>query len=79
MRFFEFADADQGVEKFAIILKNLIGRAASKKTPAKLNWAGLNSMAKQTGAEITADYETFKVIYDSSPEAVKAKIKDFNT
>lgn len=77
MRFFEFADADQGIEKFIIILKNIIGRAASKKSPAKLNWAGLNAMAKQTGAELTADYETFKAMYDTSP-AIQNLVKNFN-
>lgn len=77
MRFFEFADADQGVEKFIIILKNIIGRAASKKSPAKLNWAALNNMAKQTGTELTADYETFKAMYDSSP-ALQTLVKNFN-
>lgn len=77
MRFFEFADADQGIEKFIIILKNIIGRAASKKSPAKLNWAGLNAMAKQTGAELQADYETFKAMYDTSP-AIQNLVKNFN-
>lgn len=76
MRFFEFA-GDDNLEKFIIILKNFIGRAASKKTPAKLNWNGLNQISKSSGIELTADYETFKSMYDSSP-ALQSLIKNFN-
>lgn len=76
MRFFEFA-GDDNLEKFIIVLKNFIGRASSKKTPAKLNWAGLDRISKSSGIELTADYETFKSMYDSSP-ALQSLIKNFN-
>jgi hypothetical protein len=76
MRFFEFA-GDDNLEKFIIVLKNFIGRASSKKTPAKLNWAGLNQISKTSGIELTADYETFKSMYDSSPP-LQALVKNFN-
>ena len=76
MRFFEFA-GDDNLEKFIIVLKNFIGRAASKKTPAKLNWSGLDQISKSSGIELTADYETFKSMYDSSP-ALQALVKNFN-
>lgn len=76
MRFFEFA-GDDNLEKFIIVLKNFIGRAASKKTPAKLNWSGLDQISKTSGIELTADYETFKSMYDSSPP-LQALVKNFN-
>ncbi len=76
MRFFEFAGDDEG-DKLVIVLKNYIGRAASKKSPAKLNWAGLNQVLKSNGFEVAADYETFKSIYDSSP-VVQTLVKNFN-
>lgn len=76
MRFFEFA-GDDNLEKFIIVLKNFIGRAASKKTPAKLNWSGLDQISKSSGIELTADYETFKSMYDSSP-VLQTMIKNFN-
>jgi hypothetical protein len=77
MRFFEFADSDQGIEKFVIVLKNLIGRASSKKAPAKLNWNGMNQLLRSTGNNITADYETFKAMYDASP-ALQSLVKNFD-
>lgn len=77
MRFFEFADADVGVDKFVMILRNFIGRAASKKQPAKLNWAGLQKIASDAGFEMGADYETFKAMYDSNP-AIQGLVKNFN-
>lgn len=76
MRFFEFA-GDDNLEKFIVVLKNFIGRAASKKTPAKLNWSGLDQISKSSGIELTADYETFKSMYDSSP-ALQVLVKNFN-
>jgi hypothetical protein len=75
MRIFEFAD--RGVEKYIIVLRNLIGRASSRKAPAKLNWGGLNRLVGSTGNEVTADYETFKAMYDSTP-ALQTLVKDFN-
>lgn len=77
MRFFEFADADMGIDKFVMILRNFIGRASSKKQPAKLNWASLQKIAADSGFEMGADYETFKAIYDSNP-AIQNLVKNFN-
>lgn len=77
MRFFEFADDNDAVEKFATVLKNFAGRGASKKEPVKLNWQALDRISKSTGAEITADYETFKAMYDSSP-LLQSVVKNFN-
>ena len=76
MRFFEFGSEDYG-DRLVIILRNYIGRAASKKAPSKLNWAGLNQVLQSNGFELAADYETFKSIYDSNP-AVQAMVKNFN-
>ena len=72
MRFFEFADSD----KFILVIKNFIGRAQSKKQPAKLNWATLNSLLHTVGEE-AMDYETFKVMYDSSP-ALQTLVANFS-
>lgn len=76
MRFFEFGSEDYG-DRLVMILRNYIGRAASKKAPSKLNWAGLNQVLQSNGFELAADYETFKSIYDSNP-AVQAMVKNFN-
>ena len=77
MRFFEFADSSVDIDKFIMILRNFVGRAASKKTPAKLNWNGLQKIAKLSGFELAADYETFKSMYDSNP-AIQDLVKNFN-
>ena len=77
MRFFEFNNEEAGLDKFIMILRNYIGRAASKKAPAKLNWNGLNAVAKSNHFEFAADYETFKSMYDSSP-ALQAMVNNFN-
>jgi hypothetical protein len=77
MRFFEFQGDDNGVDKFVMILRNLVGRASSKKAPAKLNWAALSKMAQDTGVELAADYETFKSMYDSNP-VIQTLVKNFN-
>lgn len=76
MRFFEFS-GDGIADKLVIVLRNYIGRAASKKAPAKLNWNGLQQVLKTNGFELAADYETFKSIYDSNP-AVQSLVKNFN-
>ena len=76
MRFFEFK-GDDNADKLVIVLKNYIGRASSKKAPAKLNWNGLQQVLKTNGFELAADYETFKAIYDSNP-AVQTLVKNFN-
>ena len=77
MRFFEFADSGDEGDKLVMVLRNYIGRAASKKAPSKLNWNGLNQFLKASGFEIAADYETFKAIYDSSM-AIQGMVKNFN-
>ena len=77
MRFFEFVDTDLGLDKFVMILKNFIGRAASKKQAANLNWSALQKIATDSGFEMGADYETFKSMYDSSP-AIQGLVKNFN-
>ena len=77
MRFFEFVDTDMGLDKFVIILKNFVGRAASKNQPSKLNWRTLQKIADDSGFEMAADYDTFKSIYDSSP-IIQNLVKDFN-
>ncbi len=77
MRFFEFADTDSGIDKFVMILRNFVGRAASKKVPAKMNWNGLQKIAQDSGFEFAADYETFKSMYDSNP-AIQNLVKNFN-
>ena len=77
MRFFEFSGDDVVLDKFVMILKNFIGRAASKKQPAKLNWAAIQKVASDSGFEFGADYETFKSMYDSSP-AIQGLVKNFN-
>jgi hypothetical protein len=78
MRFFEFG-GNSGIEidRFVIVLRNYIGRAASQKAPSKLNWNGLNKVLATSGFELTADYETFKAMYDSSP-ALQAMVSNFN-
>lgn len=77
MRFFEFANSDTGLDKFVMILRNFIGRAASKKAPARMNWDSLQRIAQQSGFEMGADYETFKQMYDTTP-AIQNLVKDFN-
>ena len=78
MRFFEFG-GNSGIEidRFIMVLRNYIGRAASQKAPSKLNWNGLNKVLATSGFELTADYETFKAMYDSSP-ALQAMVSNFN-
>ncbi len=76
MRFFEF-QGDDPSDKLIMVLKNYIGRASSKKTSSKLNWAGLDRIFKTSGVEVAADYETFKAIYDSNP-VVQSLVRDFN-
>ena len=76
MRFFEFSGDDEG-DRFVMVLRNYIGRAASKKAPAKLNWNGLNKVLATNGFELSADYETFKAMYDSMP-TIQQMVKNFN-
>jgi hypothetical protein len=77
MRFFEFGSGVDAGDRFVMVLRNYIGRAASKKAPANLNWSGLNKVLATSGFELTADYETFKAMYDSNP-AIQAMVANFN-
>jgi hypothetical protein len=77
MRFFEFKDTGDTGERYMVVLKNIIGRYASKKQNAKLNWAALDKLLNTAGIEMTTDYETFKSLYDSTP-ALQNLIKNFN-
>ena len=77
MRFFEFAGDDAGIDKFVMALRNHIGRASSKKAPAKLNWSAVARMSQANGFEFAADYETFKSMYDANP-ALQSMVKNFN-
>lgn len=75
MRFFEFDTPD--IDRFVALIKNLIGRAASKKAPSVLNWNAISQMSRSNGFEFGADYETFKAMYDSNP-ALQMLVKNFN-
>jgi hypothetical protein len=78
MRFFEFVGDDDGnIDKFIIALRNQIGRAASKKSPAVLNWNAVAQMSKDTGFEMGADYETFKSMFDTYP-IIQSLVKNFD-
>lgn len=77
MRFFEFSET-QPLDKFINTLRNLVGRASSKKAPANMNWAALDKMVQANGFELAMDYETFKSVYDSNP-AIQQLVKNFNS
>lgn len=78
MRFYEFGSPnDDSMDKFVVVLRNYIGRGSSQKIPAKLNWERLNQILKHSGSELTADYETFKTLYDTNP-IIQRLIKNFN-
>lgn len=77
MRIFELIDTNSSLDKFINLLRNYQGRAASKKSPAKYNWAAIKQMADKVGFEMAGDYKTFKAIYDSTP-ALADIIKNFN-
>lgn len=76
MRIFEFAGEDN-LDKFTVILKNFVGRNASKKAAAKLNWEALDRIMRSSGIELMADYETFKAMYDNSAQ-LQSLVKNFN-
>jgi hypothetical protein len=76
MRFYEFAGDEIG-DKFMVVLRNYIGRAASQKAPSNLNWNGLQQVLRASGVEVAADYETFKAMYDASPQ-LQAMVSNFN-
>jgi hypothetical protein len=75
MRFFEFNTPD--MDQFIVLLRNLIGRSASKKAPSKLNWNAIAQLSRSSGFEFGADYETFKAMYDANP-ALQSLVKNFN-
>jgi hypothetical protein len=77
MRFFEFQNTNADIDKFVIALKNHIGRAASKRSAATLNWNAIASMSRANGFEFAADYETFKAMYDANP-VLQSMVKNFN-
>lgn len=76
MRLFEFA-GDDNLDKFIVVLKNFIGRYSSKGSPATLNWKALDKVVQSSGVELMADYETFKAMYDASPQ-LQSIVKNFN-
>jgi DNA-binding phage protein len=76
MRIFEFA-GDDNLDKFIVVLKNFVGRYSSKGQSAKLNWQALDKIARSSGIELMTDYETFKSMYDSSPQ-LQTIVKNFN-
>jgi hypothetical protein len=76
MRLFEFV-GDNNLDRFTIILKNLIGRYASEKSPAKLNWQALTQLIQKNNLQLVTDYETFKAIYDANPQ-IQSMVKNFN-
>ena len=76
MRIKEFGGA-QELDRFIVVLKNLIGRAASKREPANFNWNALQTLTNNLGIDFQADYETFKAMYDANP-ALQGMVKNFN-
>jgi hypothetical protein len=74
MRFYEFQV--EGDDEFVLLLKNLVGRAQSKKAPAKFNWASINTLLKNTN-QGQLDYDAFKQMYDMSPVLQKL-VYNFN-
>ena len=72
MRYFEFSLNESYKDDFITILRNYRGRAASKKIPAKYNWATIEKITKSQ-----IDYETFKKLYDTNPD-LQAIVRDFN-
>lgn len=76
MRLFEFV-GDDNLDRFTIILKNLVGRYASERSPAKLNWPALNKLIQKNNIQLMSDYETFKAIYDANPQ-IQSMVKNFN-
>jgi hypothetical protein len=88
MRFYEIIAedvGDDGLDKFVTVLKNFLGRSASKRQPAFVNWEAIAGIADNVNFEMLSDpnngFETFKQLYDGDPKA-KAKlepvVKDFN-
>jgi len=76
MRFVEFAPNTM-IDRYVIVLKNLIGRASSEQVPSKMNWNALEKILQSNDASLAADYETFKAMYDQSP-AIQNLVKNFN-
>jgi len=88
MRFYEIITeetADSGLDSFITLLKNFVGRYASKGSPAPLNWKTISSIAKKSNFEVLGDpvngYETFKSMWDNDPKAkalLEPIVKNFN-
>ena len=76
MRLKEFSGAHE-LDRFIVVLKNLIGRASSKKEPAQFNWSALQTLIQNLGIDFQADYDTFKAMYDANP-ALQGMVKNFN-
>lgn len=84
MRIYEFA-GDSNLDKFIVVLKNIIGRHSSKQSPAPLNWEAVAEIAKKAGFEVMSDpntgYDTFKSLWDTDPMAktlLEPMVKNFN-
>jgi hypothetical protein len=84
MRIYEFA-GDSNLDKFIVVLKNVIGSHSKKQSPAPLNWAAVAEIAKKSGFEVMSDqntgYETFKSLWDTNPQArtlLEPMVKNFN-
>jgi len=76
MRLKEFSGAHE-LDRFIVVLKNLIGRAASKKEPAQFNWNALQTLTNNLGIDFQADYDTFKAMHDANP-VIQGMVKNFN-
>lgn len=72
MRFFEFDGTGGNTDKLRVLLNNLIGSAASKKQPAKYNWAAISALYN---GEL--NYQTFNAIYNATP-AIQGLVKNYN-
>lgn len=77
MRFFEFQGDDANIDKFINSLRNFVGRASSKKTPATMNWNAVAQLGKDTGFQMGSDYETFKQMYNQYP-IIQSLVSDFD-
>jgi hypothetical protein len=72
MRLFEF----QGFNDLVLLIKNLAGRAKSKKSPMHVSWMAINNMAQSHGMS-SIDHQSFQQIYDNDA-SLQSFIKDFD-
>ena len=80
MRFFEFsgdAEGEANIDKFIELLRTTVGRAASKKSPAKMNWETLQKLGKNVGLDTGGNYEAFKDLYNQYP-ILQSLVSDFD-